>query len=683
MPITPYVLKAGQYTAATIQAAVGQSYHVGFSSGAGGVMDGGGVAYGYCLVADNAISGGWHEKTDIAAKDAQIQYASANIIDRDYVFWPRVTQGDWSGGGNQITSVAPNQYWDSDLDTRVGGYLTLRSRMQRTQVKANATAFASGQNLQQVVPFNGDFYFSFCEASTFYNTNGSFATNGSRQPVILDTDGNNLFIGNQVATVDVYNASNAFVNSVFTALAGGLATFNQMWVIDHGTFGHFLYYSLQGSNQKLFKVDLSLGRPVAAGNHVQVPTDNLSEVIQDIVPYQTGLAILTNSAWNDNWSVWFHDGANMTPIVRMHGYFAAGMCATMGDLFVGTYPAQGFASPVMWRISSGSISPVVTPGPPVPSTTQQGCLQPRTAGQRVYWPITNLNQQFAANVTAVMVFDAITGATSRLPLTDAVDLQIAGFANINALNAVQFLRRFAIQGDAIGFTNSTGTGPSSYTLYDQYQVANSVVPIRTPLYQASGKVITSRFDFQTPGVEKRFRRFEAQHAPLPANTSVKIDAFIDKDPAAYTAALTPDATLSNAVAGTVSTELFLNNLIGHTVYFVVTLASSDGLNTPTLNYYFVESTTPWSWEMLLDCMETRTLLTGGLDSQGVMGKDLAYFFRNAWESPAKLTMYHRNGNSYTVAIESLDLWNPSPHVAQGQQVRDEGYQVKVILRQTL
>jgi hypothetical protein len=672
--ITPYQLAAGEMTAAKLQAAVGQRYHVGFDDGV--------HFYGYCLVPDAAQSGGWHEKTDIAAKDQQIQYASPNIIDRDFVFWPRVTQGDWSGGGNQITFVTPNQYWDSDLDTRVPGYLTLRSRFQRTTVKTGATAFV-GQNLQQVVPFNGDFYFSFCEASTFYNTNGSFATNGGRQPVILDTDGNNLYIGNQTNTVDAYSTSNAWVNSVFTALAGGLGSFNQMWVVDHGTFGHFLYYGSQGSNQALWKVDLSLGRPVAIGSHVQVPTDNVSELIQDIAPYQNGLAILTFNAWNTQWSLWFHDGANMTPIVRMQGYFPAGICNCMGDLFIGTNNHWGFTSPVLWRVSSGSIAPVSTPGPPVPGVDYQSCLQPRASGQRVYWPIQNLNKQFGVLDNTILVLDVVTGAVSRLPWTDANDLQTAGFPGIQTLNSTQFLRRFAAQGDSIAFTNSTGTGPSSYNLFDQYQVSNSLVPITTPPYQASGKLITSRIDFQTPGVEKRFRRCEAQHSPLPANTSVKIDAFIDKDPAAYTAALAPDATLTNNVAGTVSTELFLNNLIGHTIYFAITLATSDGLNTPTINYYFVECTTPWSWEMLLDCNEIVTLLTGELDAQGIKGKDRAYFFRNAWESPAKLTMYHRNGNSYTVAIESLDFWNPSPHVAQGQQVRDEGYSVKLILRQTL
>jgi hypothetical protein len=128
----------------------------------------------------------------------------------------------------------------------------------------------------------------------------------------------------------------------------------------------------------------------------------------------------------------------------------------------------------------------------------------------------------------------------------------------------------------------------------------------------------------------------------------------------------------------------LNNLIGHTVYFVITLTSTDGTATPTLYYYFVESTTPWSWEMLLNCTSKIQTLTGGEDQQGVTGKDLYYLFRNAWENPSKLTMYHRNGNSYTVAIESLDAWSPSPKVqTEAQAVRDEENVVRVVLRQTL
>lgn len=668
-------MKNGFYTPATIGKAVGQAYHVGFDNGI--------QAYGYVLAPDATQSGGWHEKTDIAAKDAQIQYASPNIIDRDFVFWPRVTQGDWSGGSRQVTFINPSQYWDSDLDTRTPGYMTLRRRLQRTQVKTGATAFAGGRAFQQVVAFGGHFWNSFSEASTFYRETTPFATHAAKQPVFLDTDGNHLFIGDAINTIDTYDQNGAWVETNINALAGGLGSFDLMWVFNQGTAGRFLYYAQQGTVGTLFKVDLSVAKPVAAVNHIQIPLDNLSDALIDIAPYQNGLAILTNGYYFDSWAVWFHDGQNLTPIVRVNGFCATGICNCLGDLYVSALDNYGKIAPSLYKISGGSISKIADSAPPKPSTIQGTSLQPRAGDHYVYWPYTNADPQFTAQQFTVGILDVTTGALARLPLVDINDLQMAGFPTPSLISLQQCLRRVAVVGDAVGITLSTGTGPSSYTLSLQYQIGGTLQPVTTPPFQASGKLITSRIDFQTPGVEKRFRRFEAQHAPLPTNCSVKIDAFIDKDPASYTAALTPDATNTNTTLNSVSTELFLANLIGHTVYFAITLATSDGLNTPILNYYFVEAGTPWSWEMLLACTSKRTLLTGEQDSQGVSAKDLAYLFRNAWESPSKLTMYHRNGSSYTVAVESLDFWNPSPLVSQDGQVKDEEYLLKVVLRQTL
>lgn len=675
--MAPYVLKTSRYTNGTdLQAATGTLYHVGFDNGT--------VFYGYNLVPDTTQAGGWHEKTDIAAKDAQIQYASPNIIDRDFVFWPRVTQGDMSGGSRQITFINPTQYWDSDLDVRAPGYTVLKRRLERDQIKTGATAFV-GRAFQQVVGFGGHFWLSFCEASTFYRESTPFATNGGKQPAHLDTDGNHLFIGDAVNTVQSYDQNGAYVDTVINALAGGLTSFDLMWVFNQGTTGRWLYYASTGSVGVLYKVDLSLGRPVAAVNHVPVPLDSLSDRLIDIVPYQNGLAILTNGYYYDSWSAWLHDGANLTSIVRVNGFMATGCCNGLGNLYVSTCDGYGKLQPSLYEISSGSVRKVADAAQPTPSTAQAWALQPRSGDRYVYWPYINGDAQNSAQQFTVGIYDVSTGALFRLPLIDVNDLQMAGSPTPGIIVESQSLRRVAVVGDAVGTTLSTGTGPSSYVLSDQYQIGGTLQPATTPPFQASGRLITSRIDFQTPGVEKRFRRFEAQHAPLPANTSIRIDAFIDKDPAAYTAALTPDATITNATPATVSTDLFLADKIGHTVYFAITLASSNGLNTPVLNYYFVEAGTPWSWEMLLDCTAVRRLLNGETDDpQGATGKDLAYFFRNAWETPSKLTMYHRNGNTYTVAIESLDFWNPSPMTqSQPQARRDEEYQVKVILRQTL
>ena len=88
-----------------------------------------------------------------------------------------------------------------------------------------------------------------------------------------------------------------------------------------------------------------------------------------------------------------------------------------------------------------------------------------------------------------------------------------------------------------------------------------------------------------------------------------------------------------------------------------------------------------TFEVNLACTSKRLTLTGEVDSQGVMAKDLAYLLMLAYENGSLLTLYHRNGASYTVAIETLEAWNPSPLASQEQQVRDEEYIVKAILRQ--
>lgn len=635
-------------SAAQLQAAVGQRYHVGFGDGT--------HFYGYVLVADTAQSGGWHEKTDIAAKDAQIQYASPNIIDRDFVFWPRVTQGDWSGGSNQITFISPTQYWDSDLDTRVPGYLRLRPQWARVS-KAGLASVATSQ----VVAWNGDFWFTFGEANgNIYSANGGTTTSPVAAVIrSIMSDGTYLYAG---TNAQLYRTNNGTVWTAVTSAVNGAPSL--WWVVVEGTNGYFAYYWVPGTTS-LYKIDLTQGFPIGAATQPQVPTGSAPINVIDVCAYQSSIAVLTNDINASGSDIWYFDGANFTRIIRIEGFLGVGICNSLGSLYVGAQASGKTTSPKLFQIVSGSYNEVVIPGLPFP-TANQSCLPPTTGGRYVYWPLLSPSVNGISTAPGVILqFDTLTAATSKLPDLDATDFHDT---------YVNDLRTVALLGENVACcfgNNLTGIL--------QYQLSS----FGTIKYELSGKMVTSRIDFQTPGVEKRFRRLEAQHAPLPTNCSVKIDAFIDKDPAAYTAALIPDATITNTVAATVSTELFLNNLIGHTVYFVLTLATSDGLNTPSINYYFVEATTPWSWELLLNCTELVTLLSGDLDAQGIKGKDRAYFFRNAWESPAKLTMYHRNGNAYTVAIESLDFWNPSPHVAQEQQVRDEGYFVKVILRQTL
>ena len=110
-------------------------------------------------------------------------------------------------------------------------------------------------------------------------------------------------------------------------------------------------------------------------------------------------------------------------------------------------------------------------------------------------------------------------------------------------------------------------------------------------------------------------------------------------------------------------------------------AGSGQLTTPRVSYVTIEIGGTWAFEVNLACTSKRLTLTGEVDSQGVMAKDLAYLLMLAYENGSLLTLYHRNGASYTVAIETLEAWNPSPLASQEQQVRDEEYIVKAVMRQ--
>lgn len=55
------------------------------------------------------------EATELQEKSTLIQFASSNLIDREFDQWPQVTQGDWSSGmGQRVfgTGGVTSQYWD-------------------------------------------------------------------------------------------------------------------------------------------------------------------------------------------------------------------------------------------------------------------------------------------------------------------------------------------------------------------------------------------------------------------------------------------------------------------------------------------------------------------------------------------------------------------------------------------
>jgi hypothetical protein len=610
------------------------------------------------LEADSSKSGGFHWRSDTTTKEALTQYSSGNLIDRDLAYFPRVTDGDFSGGGYQEIWLSQNKYFDSDLDPRIPGFLSLRPLWRRV-TKPGLTV----GSVTQAVAFASHFYYTYSEASgNIYNEIGATTTPGAGAIISLDSDGTYLYAG---------TASKLWRwdSSTWTAVTSSInGTATQWWVVNQGTNGYFAYY--QSGPNLLYKIDLTQAFPIAAAAQPQVPMGSNAINIVDLVAYQTSISILTTDVRGSGSDVWYFDGANLTRILRIEGYIARGVCNALGALYVSAAPLTFSAystSPILIQVASGSYTVVAKPGSPFIQASGQDCRQPRASSQYVYWPLVLPSIKGISNAQLIIVqYDVITGAVTHLPALDTTD----------GGGVVNNLRQAAVLGDQVGFVYVDLNGTTGEF---QYQTG-------TATFQTSGWLASSHIDFATPGIVKRFRRIEVHHAPLNAGEQILIEAFVDQDPLAFSTSLTPvpaTATATNSTLNSTLTALtFGADTLGKTLYFALKLtAGTSNLTTPRVSYVSIEVGGTWAFEVWLACQATRTLLSGEIDAQGITAKDLAYLPMLAYEEGLLITLYHRNGTSYTCALESVEAWNSSPHVAQDQQVRDEEWIVHAVLRQ--
>lgn len=634
--------------------AAGQRYHCGLSDGT--------RFFGYMFEPVAGKDGGFHWKTDTTTKDALIQFSSQQLIDRDLAFFPRVTDGDFSGGAFQEVFIDPKKFFDADLDPRIPGYLQLRPQWTRIS-KAGLTV---GANFD-VVSWKGDYWYTYGEASgNIYSANGGTTTTpGAAAIVALDTDGTYLYAG---TASKLWRSSDGSSWTAVTSSINGTA--QQWWVVNQGTNGYFAYY--QSGSNLLYKIDLTQSFPIAAAAEPQIPVGANAINIIDIVAYQTSIAILTTDVNGPGSDVWYFDGNNLTRIIRIEGYTTQGFCNALGALYVGGFAVGKTTSPKLFKVDAGTYDEVVIPGSPF-AATNQSCSQPRASGRFVYWPILNPSIKGISNgVGVVLQLDVLTGAVSKLPNQDATD-----FTTVSA----GLLRNIALLGDNIACVYVNGT-----TGVLQYQQT----AFGTIKYQGTGWLASSHIDFGTPGIVKRFRRLEVHHSPLNAGEAIFIECFVDQDPLGFTTVLAPvPATqtggTNNVVGSTLTALLVGQDTVGKTLYFAVRMTAGTNQNTtPRISYVTVEVGGCWVADVYLDCTNRRFNLGLQQDDQGASSADLIYLPELAYENGNTLTFYHPNGQKYTMAIESLDRWNPSPTgQMQSQQTRPKSEEaiVHVILRQ--
>lgn len=634
-----YVLKPSGFQSGQ----VGGLYNIGLSDGVN--------SYGY-VFQNVGPEGGIKEESNIADKDKLIQYSSPNIIDRDLAFYPRVTQGDFSGGGLQLVFLDPTKYFDSDLEIRTPGYLTLRPAWKRNQLTTGSTG------TYQCVTWNNDVWTVF-NTGNVYNSAGT--TLSPAPPVVakfIDTDGLSIYITDGVNNVYALPAGAGAWTTISTT-AGAIA---QMWIVNLGTNGRFLFYTLASNTAQLLKADLSNNT-----FGITVPMGSPPFIVFDVHAYQNGIAILGRDTGNAGGSdMWFHDGTNMTRIVRLEQYIPTGFVNCLGDLYVTAQSLGSFEGPVLLKISSGNIEVVARFSSPLTGVTAAGIGDPTVSGQYVYFALTNPQINNVTPTNHIGVFDVFSGAISHLGSLDTLDNP-----------QITQPRQLAAIGRSVAFPMSSGGNT-----FLQYQTNNNKLPAGNS-YVPSGTVVSSKKDFGTPGIPKRFRRVEVVHTPLAAGESIKVSNYVDQDPLAYTAALSPTATITNSTLNSTLTALTSGaDTVGRTTFDAITLAG-NGSSTPKVNRVAVEIGGTWTWNLDLDCTYQRRLLNQAtMDPQGVTGKDLYFLLRNAYENGTLLTLFLAESVSYTVTIESLKAHNPAYVDHQQMPVKaDEEWLVSAVLKQ--
>ena len=654
---------------AVSQAEIGTKYHVGI-----GITDPakGLIAYGYVMAPGTKFA----QRINTRERD-QIINSSAALNDRDLATYPRLTQGDVSKGILQTTFIDPARVWDTDLELRVPGYVQLRPAWARKTKGVTAGA------IRQVVPVAGDFAFTFAESNgNVYLANaGTSGSPTAAALVSLDTDGQYVYAGTAGGLWRALPTALGSWTQLVNAVNG---TPRQWWVVNQGTAGFFAYY-VTGDNV-IYKHDLTQAFPQGAGAAILLPPAASPIHFVDLVAYQNGVAVLTNDISGGGLDVWFHDGINMTRILRLDGYQGRGLCTCLGDLYLSSQALSKRATPVLAKITTGTFTPIVEPAVPGNFTALQECLQPRSSSRYVYWPLVNASLQTDTTKAPsfIVQYDVITGAVSRLPVQDSIDF--AGAAGQTADFAVRQVA--AIGGSAALVFVSGGLG------YLQYQVGAFGEAVT---FQAAGILVTSHADFNTPGIVKQLRRGTLKQAPLRAGESISYEAHVDQDPAAFTTSLAPNpagATVTQSTAGAVVTVLNLPQAtLGHSMYRVLRL-NGPGTSTPTVFDETVEITTGWTWEMTLDCTSWRQNLdtaggsVGGNDTQeqGLRGKDLYFLLNNAYENAQTVTFYHPNGQSFTAQIDDFEADSETPMLNRQGVDRDPldfDCYVRVILKQTL
>jgi hypothetical protein len=562
---------------------------------------------GYVLTPDST----YQESTDLQDEQHLVQIASPLSTDR-YGRYPKVSQGDWSGGERQLYYETATQFYQStQCDVSRPGHL--RCWGAYSQITLPANAVISGRSI--AADAQAAYLFSSADvmvydiaAAAAYTQAFSGGSNpldiveGSNLPYLATGSGS----GPGIYSVSYNAGTHAItqvqaVDDVVSVVHGGVMT---------SFDGNFYYVTASPNQVNSFTYPL----PGANPGTVDYTMPTMLGYIAALCDSPTGLAWCTQGTNAVESQVWTFDGTLATYVGRLVSGQVLDMVQANGIVYIlvaaPTAGGAGAGQPVIYTLTGSTLAPFddyryVDPAFQSKATSfAQGRLDTDGTYLYLFWPGLDVKAYVLATGAIYDVGRPDLGADTTHAHMGCAE-QDGGFFELSGLHL----------GDL--YHNQ----PSSYA---------------TP--SANGVLTTSFFDFGTPTVYKAFKSVEfAMNTALNVNAiSVSFRTDVLSNP------LTP-MTLQLSPSGDSLIAYFPPRTLGHQVQLVVTLAAGYA---PDIKTYSILATLARTWQFTVACRRNQKTRGGQDDLQGAKAQDLL----------ANLV------NAYRLAAGNIVMWIPDPAV---------------------
>lgn len=613
---------------------IGEKYDMalGFDPGTGQA-----TMYGY-MIAANAV---WKESTQLQDTQKLIQAASAAATDRDFTYWPKVSQSDWSQGMRQLVFENEARFYESNgLDVTKPGYLTLQAAASLTSYTLTGT----------------------------YNTL-PLVSDGFNWYLGLSQSGHNLLIGNPSGIV-AYNVAGGaeILDMLFTPAGVVFGTSANIYlvtsagsaslVINEGIsqqprqslayFDENLYYI---TGNAIHSVNVTTGG--TASTLVSISANNWEQNYTCLASVSSGLCyskgtfgggpgyaatiVYTNTGASNGETRIFDIPGVVKQIWEANGtaYIICQLdqlSSTAADYTLYTLTSSVVTGAVSTLLDDNRFSPAdFLANNPSPTATCRGQIDADGRSVYIAWP--GMDQ---------LRLDLVSGGISSIAAPGTING--GGGYGIGSLCAHRGLN---VSG--LGMVHVIGHGTSA-TVNVCSQPATT------------GTMITSYYDFTTPTLVKNFRGFEIElFSPLPQGASISVGFGLDAS-----TTFTPMAT--TVTQPTVISCIFPTGTKASRIRYQITLTANGTGQAPIVTSWSTKASLGRVWKTTLSCKRNQLLRNDQNDDQKAQPQDLI----------ANIYLAYQNAGKAIAFVPSPSVQPPAS--PQGQ-VTGAGYaeQVRVSL----